>query len=232
MNPRVLPGLLAWLSIVSFSPACGPFFPDTVLDKPQAALDVPPVSYVGELSRIAGIHCPEALEEFSTESTFLAQLPLEEDELRQLWTEAKLGPPEIDRRLETYEKVRKVLLSGLESTGPMNFPSIDGPTSELPVHPFGEGVSRGCGEYVEAARLPCHRPHEDARQLSKGILPGPQTNGGSARCGPREYGGRRPRKPPNACRGMSAPKRKPPRARRMPSVWHPLRWRAAGIAQR
>ena len=54
MNPRVLAGLTAWISILIPSQGCGPFFSDTVLDRPQAALAVPPVSYLHGLYRLVG----------------------------------------------------------------------------------------------------------------------------------------------------------------------------------
>ena len=108
MNPRVLTAIAAWTAILIPSQSCGPFFPDTVLDRPQAALDVPPVSYLHGLYRLSGRPLPK--EEENAEHSFLRQIPLEAAELRDFWQKAGVDADEIDRRIRHYESVRQTLL--------------------------------------------------------------------------------------------------------------------------
>lgn len=174
MNPRVLPGLLVSLSLVSVSPACGPFFPDTVLDHPRASLDTPPVSYLAELHRLAETSPPppdtnEVFDENAV-SGFLAQLPLEEAELRLAWRTAGVAPAEIERRQLHYEKVRKSLLSGIAGATFMGFEIAPGSIGELPERPLGAEFPTDVADYVEAARLNALGRHDDARALWKDIL--------------------------------------------------------------
>ncbi|BCX49387.1 TPR repeat-containing protein [Haloferula helveola] len=89
------------------SRACGPFFADTVLDVPYAALDVPPVSYLHELAQLMGT---DALLEMPGSVDRLAQIPLEVAELEELWRAEGVDAKEIGLRSALYEKQRKAIL--------------------------------------------------------------------------------------------------------------------------
>ncbi|MFD0892046.1 hypothetical protein KBB96_11515 [Luteolibacter ambystomatis] len=172
MNLRVLPGLLAWTFVSPFAAACGPFFPDTVLDKPQAALDVPPVSYLAELHRIAGTPMPT--ERFVLgETPFLAQIPLEVAQLRMGWREAGVPEQVIEDRIKRYTEVRQVLLTGLETVGRSGFPIGAAAAGALPLKPLEQDFPRDVADYVEGARLHAIGRTEEARALWKGILERP-----------------------------------------------------------
>jgi len=173
MNLRVLPGLLAWTFVSPFAAACGPFFPDTVLDKPQAALDVPPVSYLAELCRIAGRSLPSEQAHVSDQSTFLSQIPKELAELRQYWTERQVDPADIERRLLHYQDIRQALLRGLDSTGPNLFPTQQEALRSLSERPLDNEYPQEVADYVEAARLYGMGKSDEARALWKAILERP-----------------------------------------------------------
>ncbi|BCU75438.1 hypothetical protein [Luteolibacter sp. LG18] len=169
MNRRVLPGLLAWTALAPFAAACGPFFPDTVLDKPQAALDVPPVSYMAELHRIAGT--PMARNNpMQADTPFLAQIPLEEAQLRLEWQTAGVPAATIDERLKLYVAVRTTLLTGIDGAGLMDFPVGQGGAAGLIVRPIGDGFPADVSDYVEGARLLATGHAVEARTLWKSIL--------------------------------------------------------------
>lgn len=174
MNPRVLTGIAAWISILIPSQGCGPFFSDTVLDRPQAALDVPPVSYLHGLYRIAGKPLPvEEGSDENTEHPFLRQIPLESAELRDFWQKAGVESEEIDRRIRHYESVRQQLLSPIVEASGMDFPTHGGQPPTLAVRPLGGEFPADVGDYVEAARLHAASQTADARTLWKSILDRP-----------------------------------------------------------
>ena len=135
MNPRVLTALATWTAILISSQGCGPFFPDTVLDRPQAALDVPPVSYLHGLYGLSGRPLPK--EEENAEHPFLRQIPLETAELRDLWQKAGVDSNEIDRRIRHYESVRQTLLAPIIDAGGMDFPTHGDAPPALPIRPLG-----------------------------------------------------------------------------------------------
>lgn len=171
MNPRILTGAAVWISILVPSHGCGPFFPDTVLNRPQAALDTPPVSYLHGLFRIAGKPATESEE--NPEHPFLRQIPLESAELREVWRQAGVSQDEIDRRILHYESVRQQLLDPIADAGEMDFPThVDQPLA-LPVRPLGDEFPADVADYVEAARLHAMGQKEDARTLWKSILERP-----------------------------------------------------------
>ncbi|BCU75437.1 hypothetical protein [Luteolibacter sp. LG18] len=173
MNLRVLPGLLAWTVLSPIATACGPFFRDTVLDKPQAAMAVPLVSYVTELSNIAGVPCPPESPD-PHDSTFLAQIPEELKELKQLWTELKVEPTEIERRLTRYAEVRKTLLEDVGPTCINRFPTQTGAlVHSMRERPLDFSFPPEVADYVEAARLHAIGQGEQARALWKAILDRP-----------------------------------------------------------
>ena len=167
MNLRVVPGLVAWLSCFTTSPACGPFFPDTVLDSPQSALEVPPVSYLAGLYRIAG----KPVE--SDQSDVLSQIPLEVAELEALWEKEGLAAANIASRVKHYIEVRTSLLTDLTDIGMSDFPIQQGPASALPERPLGEEFPAAVADYVEGARLYAIGQKDPARNLWKGILAKP-----------------------------------------------------------
>ena len=177
MNPRVLTAVSAWLAILIPSQGCGPFFPDTVLDNPQAALSSPPVSYLHSLYRMVGKPLPPAGsdEDNADRSFFLRQVPSESAELREIWINTGIEDPEIQRRIALYESVREKLLAPISIAGPMDFPTHDGQPLELPVRPLGAEFPADVADYVEAARLHAIGNTEQARGLWKSILERPLT---------------------------------------------------------
>lgn len=175
MNLRALTASAAWISLLVPSPGCGPFFPDTVLDKPQAALDIPPVSYLHELYQLAGKPLPlaEDPDNGSDEHPLLRQIPLETAELRTLWGAAGVDVTEMEQRTHHYETVRQALLAPLAAVGRMDFPTHAGEPLTLPVRPIGEGFPADVADYVEAARLHASGNTAEARTLWKSILERP-----------------------------------------------------------
>lgn len=174
MNSRILTGIAAWILILTPSPGCGPFFPDTVLDRPQAALDVPPISYLHDLYRMAGKTAPAAVAYDSLkERSFLRQIPLETAELRDFWQTAGLTADEIDRRCGLYQSVRQQLLAPIQEAGPMNFPTHGEQPLALPARPLGKDFPAAVADYVEAARLHACGKTAEARTLWKNILEHP-----------------------------------------------------------
>ena len=167
MNLRVVPGLVAWLSCFTTSPACGPFFPDTVLDSPQSALGVPPVSYLAGLYRIAG----KPVED--DQSDVLSQIPLEVAELEALWDKEGLAAAIIAARVKHYQEVRTSLLTDLADIGMSDFPIQQGPATGLPERPLGNDFPADVADYVEGARLYAIGQKDAARALWKGILAKP-----------------------------------------------------------
>lgn len=172
MNLRVAPGLVAWVSLLTSTHACGPFFPDTVLDKPQAALGVPPVSFIAGLYRIDGRPVPPVTA-FAGQSGLLAQIPLEVAELEAIWKKEGLGDDVIAGRSQHYREVRTSLLTGLDEIGMADFPIQHGAAAELPERPLDEGYPADVADYVEAARLHAVGMRDEARNLWKGILEKP-----------------------------------------------------------
>lgn len=174
MNPRVLTALSVWISIFIPSQGCGPFFPDTVLDKPQAALDVPPVSYLHDLYRMSGKPVPTgASDDGYNGQPFLRQIPLETAELRDFWLNTGVASSEIERRLRHYEEVRRLLLSPIMDAGGMDFPTHGEQPPALQVRPLGDDFPIDVADYVEAARLHAIGKTAEARTLWKGILERP-----------------------------------------------------------
>lgn len=179
MNPRVLTALSAWISLLVPSQGCGPFFPDTVLDKPQAALAVPPVSYLHNLYRLAGKPVPLPPDPYDPnkvdqpDSLYHRQIPLEIAELRALWKNQGVAPETIETRIARYEEVRRQLLSSILGAGGMDFPTQGGQPPALPVRPLGDDFPLDVADYVEAARLHAIGSTADARVLWKSILDRP-----------------------------------------------------------
>jgi tetratricopeptide (TPR) repeat protein len=171
MNLRVVPGLAAWIACSIPSTACGPFFPDTVLDQPQASLGVPPFSYLSGLAKLAGRESPGTCrnEEVSLE----VQIPLEVEELQDLWRAAGVAQPEIEARVKHYEAVRKEMLGRVLDVGLMEFKTKADVPLELVERPLGPDFPSDIADYTEGARLHGLGKTEEARAVWKEILERP-----------------------------------------------------------
>lgn len=178
MNPRVLTAVSAWFSLLVPSQACGPFFPDTVLDYPTSVLAAPSFSYLHELCRISGRPLPVENTYDSTrrepESPFIHQIPLEEAELLAVWEREGVAAEVIQERIDDYGRVRRLLLAPLlEASSAMSFPTHGDHPPGLPVRPLGPEFPPDIADYVEAARLHATGDTAAARTLWKGILDRP-----------------------------------------------------------
>lgn len=171
MNLRVVPGLAAWMICSIPSTACGPFFPDTVLNQPQASLGVPPFSYLCGLAKLAGREAPR--NSSNGEASLEIQIPLEVDELQNLWRAAGLPQIEIEARTKHYEAVRKDLLGRVLDVGLMEFKTKAGAPLELAERPLGADFPADVADYTEGARLLGLGKPEEARAIWKGILERP-----------------------------------------------------------
>lgn len=175
MNPRVLTAVSAWFSLLVPSQACGPFFPDTVLDQPSDVLNAPAFSYLHELCRLSGRPLPvEDTTWKEPESPFIRQIPLEEAELRAVWENEDVAADVIQERIEDYGRVRRLLLAPLlEASSAMSFPTHGDHPPGLPVRPLGPDFPPDVADYVEAARLHATGDSAGARTLWKAILDRP-----------------------------------------------------------
>lgn len=176
MNFRTVPGFLVWLSIVSPSAACGPFFADSVLDDSQSALRVPPVSYITELSKLAGVpmapEIPSGEQEDQIDrSSFAWQITLEEAQLRLEWRGEEVNPEEIERRLKSYRAARRPVAVDFEMVSLRYFPSGENP--EIPAVILGAEFPADVADYAEGARLLAIGDREAARGKWKTILERP-----------------------------------------------------------
>lgn len=181
MNPRVLTAVSALLTLTVPSQACGPFFPDTVLDKPQAALAAPPVSYFHNLCRLAGTRLPAVpppggYYREPTGTTLQGQIPLEITELRALWEKEGVASDVIEKRARLYEEVRNQLLQPIvlpDGGMLMSFPTQGNQPPTLAARPLGADFPQDVADYVEAARLHAIGNTAEARALWKTILDRP-----------------------------------------------------------
>lgn len=163
----------AWVGITAIALGCGPFFPDTVLDHPQSALAVPPVSYLHNLHRMAGTPLPKADGKRQGTGSLLDQIPLEIAELRALWESEGVDEQEIARRSEIYTSVRTKLLLPLTDVSMRDFPTHPDGIVDLPPRPLGKDFPTEVADYVEAARLHAAGKTDDARDLWKAIIARP-----------------------------------------------------------
>lgn len=150
--------------------ACGPFFPDTVLDHPQASLEVPPVSYLHELSAFAGTPVPDALGGFD----LLEQIPLEIAELEELWSSQGVAEEEIAKRAEDYRVLRTGLLEFFvhQSTEWPEYREKP-PAPPVPQGRLDDRYPPDVADYVEAARLLAAGDKAAARELWREIVDRP-----------------------------------------------------------
>jgi tetratricopeptide (TPR) repeat protein len=164
--------LITWVLLIAIGWACGPFFPDTVLNKPQAALDVPPVSYLEGLYQLSGKALPreDPKQQWNDDSGFLSQIPLELAELEGVWKSQGLTADEILARKSHYEDVRTKLLAPVTEADLMGFSFQEGVVWELPERPLGNDFPPEVADYVEGARLLAKGEIEKARDIWKAIL--------------------------------------------------------------
>jgi len=148
--------------------ACGPFFPDAVLGKPQAALDVPPVSYLNELRALAGNKVKPAVGETSE---LTDQVPAEVEELGAVWKAAGVPEAAIKRRSAHYKEIRIKQLGCFGEPGLIGFPVKK--ESGLPARPLGGEFPKDVADYVEASRLLATGDKDGARALWKEIVERP-----------------------------------------------------------
>jgi hypothetical protein len=170
MNKRWSKSVGVWGTISGIALGCGPFFPDTMLYQPQAALAVPVVSYLHDLHQFAGTSQSPSPPSSPAEFTFLAQIPLEVAELKALWRSEDVEEKEVERRAEHYTEVRMTLLKPLTEVTIRDFPKHPEGSIDLPARPLGDGFPVEVADYVEAARLHAVGKTDEARELWKAIL--------------------------------------------------------------
>jgi hypothetical protein len=160
----------AWVAISAITLGCGPFFPDSLLNHPQAALAVPAVSYLHGLHKMAGTPIPQSGFDNGATGTLLDQIPLELAELEALWKSKGVDEKEIVRLSGIYREVRTTLLRPLTEVSMRDFPTHLGGNVGLPPNPLGDGFPKEVADYVEAARLQASGKTDEARELWKDIL--------------------------------------------------------------
>jgi hypothetical protein len=174
--------------IVSGIPAfaCGPWFPDTVLDRPRAALQVPPVCYEAEIaalfperkSRIEALPLADdeiagAIEKNGSDF-LLSQIPRERAELEEWWKNQGLEAEEISRRSKAYGELRLRQLSSIGSIGFQEFVVRDpAAVQEIPERPLADLLPPDVADFVEASRLVILGRLGDARKIWQSILDRP-----------------------------------------------------------
>jgi hypothetical protein len=157
-----------------------------VLDRPRAALQVPPVSYETEIATlfpdrrapaappaIAGDD--EALDLIENESDFLLrQIPRERAELEEWWKSRGLDAEETARRSKAYADLRRRQLSSIASIGLQEFVVRDpAAVQEIPERPLADQLPPDVADFVEASRLVILGRPGDARKIWQSILDRP-----------------------------------------------------------
>ena len=173
MKTRYRKSLVAWIALPAIALGCGPFFPDTMLDNPQASLAVPVVSYLHELHNLAGTSPSPRAPAQQNVGGLMDQIPLEVAELEAIWESEGVDEIEAKRRAEHYTEVRTILLQHLADIGIRDFPARLGGIIALPARPLGEGFPIEVADYVEGARLHASGKTDEARELWKAILDRP-----------------------------------------------------------
>lgn len=177
--------VLCLLSLAAPASACGPWFPDTVLDDPQSALRVPPVCYLEELALLFPGRAPspeaaapandaEVADAIEAEagSPLLRQIPRERAELLGWWKAQGLDPAEIERRSRAYTDLRRRQLSSVDSVGMHQF-TFAAPAADLPERPLADLLPPDVADFVEASRLLSLGQVPEARTLWQAILDRP-----------------------------------------------------------
>lgn len=173
MKPPYSKTACAWVAVTAVALGCGPFFPDTMLDHPQSALAVPPVSYLSNLHKLAGNTYPKADLDQTGGDSLLRQIPLEVAELREIWEKEGIAEEEIENRVLRYTGVRTTMLLPLQEVSFRDFPTHPDKITDLQPEPLGEGFPTEVADYVEAARLYGSGKTEEARKLWMEILERP-----------------------------------------------------------
>ena len=177
------------LCLVAFgipASACGPWFPDTVLDQPQSILQVPPVCYETEIATLfpnrkiaAGLpaidndEIADAIENKGSDS-LLSQIPRERVELESWWKNQGLPAEEISRRSKTYVELRIRQLSAIGNVGFKEFVVAEPDAAkDMPERPLAEILPPDVADFVEASRLVILGRVADARTIWQSILDRP-----------------------------------------------------------
>ena len=169
MKTYALAGVIALSGLPVSVRACGPFFPDLVIDKAGQAFGLPPVSYLTELYQLAGKTQPVVVSSSGGDKKGLvAQIPLELAELRGILDSIGLPSETIANRLSKYESVRTAQLSRVSASEMMEF-KMDA-SVDLPVRPLDNDFPPAIADYVEAVRLLGMGNTDEARALWKHIL--------------------------------------------------------------
>ena len=166
--------------------ACGPWFPDTVLDDPRAALRVPPVCYEAEIAalfpdRKPPVEAPPlsdddiaAALEREDPGLLLSQIPRERAELQGWWKSQGLDAEEISRRSKAYVELRTRQLSAIGNVGFQEFVVAEpGAAKDMPARPLAEILPPDVADFVEASRLVILGQKIEARKIWQSILDRP-----------------------------------------------------------
>lgn len=168
MRAKFLGVVVMWASGAA-APACGPFFPDTVLDSPDAVLDVPPVSYLHELAGITGVAVPAAI---VSGVDLSSQIPLEIAELEAVWRSESVAADEIARRSEDYRALRSRLLRCFDPAGEDGL-AAEGKHDGPPETGLDARFPKDVIDYVEASRRFAGGDKAGARALWREIVARP-----------------------------------------------------------
>ena len=176
--------LLFALSVPAF--ACGPWFPDTVLDKPRAALRVPAVCYEAEIATLfPNRKAPPAPPVIANEEVanligdngsgfLLNQIPRELAELEAWWKGHGVDAGEITRRSKAYVELRVRQLSAITSIGFKEVVVADPDAAKtMPERPLADILPPDVADFVEASRLVLLGRLGDARKIWQSILERP-----------------------------------------------------------
>ena len=178
----------AWFLLLPAAHACGPWFPDSILDKPQAILQVPPVCYEDALDSLfpepATYSYPpfgKDVEELVADQNLgadenaplMQQIPWEVAELMEWWKSQGIAPDESAARAKRYIALRRSQLSAVRvvdfrsvqlAEAPQN-PAVDPALADiLPPDVFDFAKA---SEHLLAGRIP------EARAIWKSITARP-----------------------------------------------------------
>lgn len=177
---------LGFLAFGIHASACGPWFPDTVLDKPRSALQTPPVCYEAEIATLfPGRKVPadlpviendevaDAIENHGSDM-LLKQIPRERAELEEWWKSQGFAEEEVTRRSKAYAGLRIRQLSAIGNVGFKEFVVAEPDAAKgLPERPLAEILPPDVADFVEASRLVILGRTPDARAIWQSILDRP-----------------------------------------------------------
>ncbi|MFM7180953.1 MAG: hypothetical protein ACKO2G_05760 [Verrucomicrobiales bacterium] len=166
--------------------ACGPWFPDTVLDNPRFALQVPPVCYEAEIAalfpnRKAPAEAPAvanddvaAAIENKGSDLLLRQIPRELGELQDWWKKKGLNDEEISRRSKAYVDLRVRQLSAIGNVAFKEFEVAEPDAANgIAERPLADILPPDVADFVEASRLVIVGRPGEARTIWQSILDRP-----------------------------------------------------------